>query len=146
MKTIFDERTRNGLKNRINSLTEKSTARWGKMNVSQMMKHCSLWDEMAFGKIKYKQSFLGKLFGKMALKSMMKDSPIKKSLPTIPSFKITDDLNFKEEKSRWLNYLDQYENYTGQGIIHPFFGFMSKEQVGQVAYKHINHHLLQYNS
>lgn len=79
MKTIFDNSTRDELITRIHSLNENSPSQWGKMTVSQMMKHCSQWDEMALGKKKYKQSFLGRLFGKMGLKDMMKDEPIKKT-------------------------------------------------------------------
>lgn|ERR1035438_5670561 len=98
MKSIFDNTTRDELITRINSLNENSTAQWGKMNVSQMLRHCSQWDEMALGKKKYKQSFIGKLFGKMALKDMMKDEPMKKNLPTVPSFKIKQNIDFDEEK------------------------------------------------
>lgn len=86
MKSVFDKITRDELITRINSLDENSTAQWGKMNVSQMLKHCTQWDEMALSKKQYKQSLLGKLFGKMALKDMMKDKPMKKNLPTVPSF------------------------------------------------------------
>lgn len=75
MKSIFDQSTRDEIKGRIQSLSENSTAQWGKMNVSQMMRHCTKWDEMALDKVKYKQSFIGRLFGKVALKDMMKDEP-----------------------------------------------------------------------
>lgn len=50
MKSIFDKTTRDELATRINSLSENSAAQWGKMNVSQMMQHCTKWDEMALGK------------------------------------------------------------------------------------------------
>ena len=136
----------NELMNRINSLNENSTAQWGKMNVSQMLKHCTQWDEMALGKTKYKQSFLGKLFGKMALKDMMKDEPAKKNLPTVPSFKITENVNFAEEKKKWLGLLEEYAHYSSDGFVHPFFGPLTKEQTGRMLYKHIDHHLRQFNS
>ena len=100
MKSIFDKITRDELISRINSLNESSAAQWGKMTVSQMMKHCTQWDEMALGKKKYKQSFIGKLFGKMALKDMMKDEPVKKNLPTVPTFKIKGNPDFAEEKNK----------------------------------------------
>ena len=145
MKSIFDKTTRAELVTRIANLNENSKAEWGKMTVSQMMKHCSLWDEMALGKKHYKQSFLGKLFGKMALKGMMKDEPIKKDLPTVSSFKITGITNFNEEKKCWLKLLDEYDDFEGDGIIHPFFGKITKLQVGLLAYKHTDHHLKQFN-
>ena len=145
MKSVFEKETRDELISRINSLNENSTAQWGKMNVSQMIKHCTQWDEMALGKKKYKQSFIGKLLGKMALKDMMKDQLIKKNLPTVPSFKITESVDFAEEKNRWLAFLENYSNYAGEGIIHPFFGKITKDQTGYLAYKHANHHLTQFN-
>ncbi|MEO6453402.1 MAG: DUF1569 domain-containing protein [Ginsengibacter sp.] len=146
MKTIFDRKTREQIISRINSLNENSTAQWGKMNVSQMMKHCSQWDEMALGKKKYKRSFIGRLFGKMALKDMMKDEPMKKNLPTVPSFKIKGNTDVAEEKKKWLRLINEYEHFSNDGFIHPFFGAMTKEQTGHMLYKHIDHHLRQFNS
>ena len=146
MKSVFYKITRDELITRINSLTENSTAQWGKMNVSQMLKHCTQWDEMALGKKKYKQSFLGKLFGKMALRDMMKEEPMKKNLPTVPSFKIRENANVAEEKKKWISLLDQYEDFTNDGFIHPFFGAMTKEHTGYMVYKHADHHLRQFKS
>ena len=144
MKTLFDKSTRDELIKRINSLNENSPAQWGKMNVSQMLRHCSQWDEMALGKKKYKQSFLGKLFGKIALKNMMKDEPIKKNLPTVPAFIIKDESDVALEKKKWIALLQEYENFHNDGFIHPFFGAMSKEDTGYMVYKHSDHHLRQF--
>ena len=146
MKSIFDKTTRDELINRINSLNENSQAQWGKMTVAQMVKHCVQWDEMALGKTKYKQSFIGKLFGKMALEDMMKDEPAKKNMPTVPSFKITDTPDLATEKEKWIKSLDEYANFSNEGFIHPFFGAMTKENTGYMVYKHIDHHLRQFNS
>jgi hypothetical protein len=73
MKTIFDKTTRDELINRINTLSENSTAQWGKMNVYQMVKHNRLWVEMILGRRKCKRVFFGRLIGRMALKSSVKD-------------------------------------------------------------------------
>lgn len=145
MKSILDKATRDEIMARINSLDENSKPEWGKMNVSQMLRHCTKWDEMALGKEKYKQSFLGRLFGKMALKDMLKDEPIKKNLPTVPSFKIKENVDVAEEKVKWLKLLNEYGDFSGSGFIHPFFGPMTAEQTGYMVYKHIDHHLRQFN-
>lgn len=145
MKSIFDKTTRDEIITRVHSLTENSTAQWGKMNVSQMLRHCTKWDEMALGKKKYKQSFIGKLFGKMALKDMMKDEPVKKNLPTVPSFKVKENVGFADEKKKWITLLGEYEHFSNDGFVHPFFGAMTKEQTGLLVYKHIDHHLRQFN-
>ncbi|MCA0348869.1 MAG: DUF1569 domain-containing protein [Bacteroidetes bacterium] len=145
MKSIFDKTTRDELINRVGSLSENSTAQWGKMTVSQMMKHCTQWDEMALGKKKYKQSFLGKLIGKWAIKDMLKDEPMKKNMPTVSSFIIKNNPDFTEEKNKWIRLLDEYEHFPNESFIHPFFGAMTKEQTGYIAYKHIDHHLRQFD-
>jgi hypothetical protein len=146
MKTIHDKATRDALIARINSLTEKSVAQWGKMTVAQMMKHCTRWEELSLGKQKYKQSFIGKLFGKIALKDILKDEPMKKNLPTVPSFKIKGNADVAEEKKKWIALMKEYDHYSNDGFIHPFFGKLTKEQAGYMAYKHIDHHLRQFNA
>jgi hypothetical protein len=147
MKTIFDKTTRDELTNRIISLNEKNTAQWGKMNIFQMLKHCILWEEMALGKKKYKQSFLGRLFGKMALKDFIKDeTPFKKNVPTVPTFKIKEQSGDVElQKKKWVSLIDEYAHFSNVDFIHPFFGKMNKEQIGYLAYKHSDHHLRQFN-
>lgn len=147
MKTIFDNGTRQELIARIGTLNENSTAQWGKMTVYQMLKHCSLWEEMVLGKTTYKQSFIGKLFGKMALKGMLKDdSEVKKNMPTVPGFKITGTGDVEAEKAKWIGLINEEENFSNHGFVHPFFGKMTTEQIGCFAYKHIDHHLRQFGA
>ena len=99
MKTIADQSTRDELVRRIKTLNANSKAVWGKMNVYQMVRHCAIWEEMALGKKKYKQVFIGRLFGKMALKNMIKDdAPVKQNMPTMPGFKITENGDVEAEK------------------------------------------------
>jgi len=50
MKSTLDQTTREELIQRIHSLTENSTAQWGKMNVYQMLKLCIQWEEMLLEK------------------------------------------------------------------------------------------------
>ena len=146
MKSIFDKATIEELIHRINSLNENAKPLWGKMNAAQMLRHCTMWDEMALGKKTYKQGWLGKLVGKFALKDMMKDEPMKKNMPTVPSFKITDKVDFLKEQQKWIALLNEYQYLKINGFVHPFFGQLTKEQVGYMAYKHIDHHLKQFNN
>ena len=69
MKTIFDKENRKQLINRIEQITEDKKAKWGKMNVFQMLKHNTYWNRWILGKDNhvYKQAFMGKIFGKIAL-------------------------------------------------------------------------------
>ena len=148
MNTIFDKTIKDELVNRINSLNENSIAQWGKMNVYQMIKHCRLWEEMMQNKQNLKQVFIGKIFGKMALKTVLKgDKPLKRSTPTIPSLMIKESTgDIALEKAKWIASIEQYANFSNVNFVHVFFGKMSKEQIGQMVYKHIDHHLRQFNS
>jgi hypothetical protein len=148
MKSIFDKTTREELIGRINNLNENSTAQWGKMNVSQMIKHCILCEEMYLGRKKYKRAFIGRLFGRMALKNLLKDEqPLQRNAPTSADFKIKETGgNVSSEKKKWIALLEEYEHFSNDNFVHWFFGRMSKEQVGYFAYKHSDHHLRQFNA
>lgn len=150
MKSIFDEINRTELINRIKTVNKNSSGQWGKMNVYQMLKHCTIWEEWIQGKNKttYKQELLGYIFGKWALKSMIKDeSPFKRNVPTSAHFKVKEpDGDVESEKNKWISLVEGYEHYSNPGFVHDFFGKMTKEQIGILAYKHSDHHLRQFNA
>ncbi|MBN9297027.1 MAG: DUF1569 domain-containing protein [Filimonas sp.] len=147
MKTIFDETVRLDIIERINSLRADSKACWGKMDVAQMMKHCAMSDEAFLGKKTYKRIFIGRLLGGAIIKSILKDSqPLRQNQPTVPELRITEDANFITEKSWWISLVHEYGNFSNDNFIHPFFGKMTKKQVGELVYKHLDHHLRQFNA
>ncbi len=147
MKTVFDQATREELISRINTIDEHKTAQWGKMNVYQMLKHCTMWDEWMQSGKENKQAFIGKLFGKMALKSVLKDdSPLRHSTPTLPELVVKESSgDIGAEKKKWIALIEQYAHYSAPVFVHSFFGKMTREQVGIMAYKHTDHHLRQFN-
>jgi hypothetical protein len=150
MKSIFSPSTRAELITRINTLSENSKAQWGKMNIYQMLQHCTLWDEWIQSDKKNKQAFIGRLFGKIALKSVLKDDkPLGKNTPTLPELRINklkEKVDIAAEKAKWIALINQYEHFSNPDFIHSFFGKMTKEQIGYMAYKHTDHHLRQFNS
>jgi len=146
MKTIFDQTTRDELISRIKTLDDNSTAQWGKMNVYQMLKHCTLWEDMMTGKTVYKRALIGRIFGKIALKGMVKDdNPLRRSTPTIPELIITGNGDIAAEKAKWIAQLEDYAHFSDPDLMHPFFGKMMVEHIGYLVYKHSDHHLRQFN-
>jgi hypothetical protein len=148
MKTIFDKDTKDELIRRINLLTENSRAAWGKMTVYQMVKHGRLWEEMMQSRKNLKRVFIGRIFGRMALKAVVgNDKPLRQNTPTVPLLMVnetTGDLN--AEKKLWISNIENYSSYHNPDFVHVFFGKMTKEQVGYMVYKHIDHHLRQFNA
>ena len=147
MKTVFDQTTRDELIGRITSLNQESAAQWGKMNVYQMIKHCSLWEQMILNNTPYPRVFAGRIFGRMVIKAVLKDdAPLRRNTPTIAPFKVTGDGDMTAEKANWIALIQSYPEKAPATFVHPFFGKMTRDQVGQLVYKHIDHHLRQFNS
>ena len=148
MENIFDKQTIDRFALRIEKIGLDSKSQWGKMNVYQMLKHCTENDRMLQRKKVYKRLFIGRLFGKIALKANIKDDqPLKKNGATHPELIIKTNGDIEQQKKEWLSLLRDYPNINEevyQSFIHPFFGKMKQEEVSRFAYKHIDHHLRQF--
>lgn len=146
--TIFDKAIREQLVDRINNLDDNCQARWGKMNYYQMLKHNTIWNEWVLG-LKapvYKQELLGLLFGKLALRGMVKDErPMKKNMPAGRGFIVKEKSGDSElHKQNWIYLVREYANYSNPRFIHDFFGKMTRDEIGILAFKHTDHHLRQF--
>jgi hypothetical protein len=148
MKSMFDGMIRKEVIDRVRSLKMDNKRHWGKMEIYQMAKHCIIWDQWVLGKTQhdYKQGFLGMIFGKIALRSQVKDDrPIKKNMPTTPYFIVRDKAGSLDAlKDTWITLIPEYENYSNPRFIHDFFGKMTVPEIGVFAYKHADHHLRQF--
>ena len=146
MKSIFDRTTRDEVVRRIGTLSNLSSAQWGKMRVDQMLRHCILYDQMILHGGAQKQTLLGRIFGNRVLKDFIKDeAPVKRNLPTLPQLRVKGPVgDVPGQKARWIALINEYESYAEPCFVHPFFGKMTREQVGQLDYKHADHHLRQF--
>ena len=149
MKNLFDQDASTEILNRLELLQPDSKARWGKMNVSQMMAHCIVPIKVSLGEAKLKRNLMGLLFGKMGKKMLLKDRPFKQNLPTDPSFVIRDQPDFYSKKQELRSSIEKLLATDKEAMAaraHPFFGKMSIEEWGILGYKHLDHHLRQFNS
>lgn len=131
-------------------MTESNRAEWGKMNVFQMLQHNTYWNGWILGTDShtYRQEWLGKIFGKLALRSMIKDEkPFDKNVPTSEQFKVkATTCDLESEKTKWIELIKAYEQFDNPKFVHDFFGKMTREQIGVLAYKHTDHHLRQFGA
>lgn len=148
MKSVLEPATREELIKRINSISPQNNAQWGKMNAFQMLRHCTMCEDMFLGKIKIKRVLPGRLFGKMVLKKVLKDEkPFEKNSPTSRVLKTVGETgDLEQQRKEWINRIEEYASYNDINFVHPFFGPMTKEQVGLFAYKHADHHLRQFGA
>ena len=146
-ENIFNLEANVALVRRLDKLTPESTHLWGKMNVSQMLRHCQKPLEVADGTLQIKRGVLGFLFGKMAKNSFLKSKQFNKNSPTAPEFKIRDTPDFTIEYNVLLEMITRFRE-KGPSVIktnkHPFFGEMTDEEWGILNYKHLDHHLRQF--
>ncbi|WP_405205390.1 DUF1569 domain-containing protein [Aquimarina sp. LLG6339-5] len=146
MKSLFDETTKNEIEERIQRLSNTSTPSWGKMDISQMFYHCQFPLKIALKKEypSMKPSLLAKLFFK---KSLYNDKPWKRSLPTHPKLKVVDAKVFDQEKKHLVALVNEFseKRTVSEWDPHPMFGKFTKDQWGKMQYKHLDHHLQQFN-
>lgn len=147
MKTIWEEATRREVMRRIAMVDAGKPALWGRMDAGRMVRHCIRFDEwvQGIGVAEYKQSLLGRLFGRMALKGALKDAPMQRNMPAGAGFTVREEVgDVDREKARWTALVEEYAHYSNPRFIHDFFGRMTDEQIGRFVYKHADHHLRQF--
>lgn len=147
MNSIFESTHTNHILRRIDKLTINSQPKWGKMNVSQMLAHCSAFQDIAIGYSAPRRSWLGILLGRFAKPILYNDKPLACNLPTIPDILITGEKDFETEKERLKQKLIRLQKNGPETCTdhpHPFFGKLTSEQWGRGIYKHLDHHLRQF--
>jgi hypothetical protein len=148
MGSILNESDRAGISSRVRSLSDSSTARWGRMNVTAMLQHLRLSAEMAVGELKV-ESKNKRVFQSFPLKHLiLYVLPFPKGAPTAPELQIGSTASFDEERSAVLELLDRIGAgpREGTGPAHPLFGPLSWSEWGVATYKHVDHHLKQFGA
>lgn len=148
MKNIFQAAVTSKVIERINRLNPSTPQQWGKMNVSQMLAHCSVSYEMVYENKHPKPNALMKLMLKAFVKNVVvSEKPYKRNSHTAPSFIITDEKEFEKEKNRLILYLQQTQelgesHFDGKESLS--FGKLTKGEWNNMFYKHLDHHLNQF--
>jgi len=145
VKNLFDPVVKQEMIARINKLEPRSMPQWGKMNVSQMLAHVQLPIRIAYGTHHPKGSFLLRTIGPLFKSKLWDGKPYKHSLPTDPTFIMTDsEKDFEKEKSELLSMVNNFSAVTVVGERHPIFGKLTKENWSKATWKHLDHHLKQF--
>jgi len=149
MKSLFEQQTVSEVMQRVDRLTASSQRKWGKMEVAQMLAHCTAALEVAAAEKFPPRMFIGKILGPLFKSQFYNDRPLNKNGPTDKSFIIDDQRDFDKEKERLKKLIKKFaeggpEKCTAQ--LHSFFGKLKPEQWGIGMYKHLDHHLRQFGA
>jgi hypothetical protein len=150
MKNLFDAPTAQQVKTRVSHLTADSPRQWGSMTPAQALAHCSGGIEMALGDMHPPRKFIGRILGPIIKPlALRNDDPMRKNSPTIDELIQHGDRDLEAEKSRLLALLDRFTT-TGPTTYtthpHAFFGPLTPNQWSILMYKHVDHHLRQFNA
>ena len=131
---------------RIENLGPDSPAQWGKMNVAQMLAHCSEAQEVFNGKALKNTPWFVKLMGRYIRKMVFNDKPYQHSIRTHPQYVVGNERDFGAEKQRLLSALGNLKKGVlhPDKALHPLFGEMSQPEKLAASFKHLDHHLQQF--
>lgn len=145
MKSLFTDEAYQEIVERMGKLNASSKRQWGKMTVGQMTWHCQYPLKLA---IENKEnSSKGNWFIKTFFKkSLYNDKPWRKGLPTAPQLKAKEPKDFENESVVLKTLVKDFHALKDRETWypHPAFGPFTKEQWGQLEYKHLDHHLKQF--
>jgi hypothetical protein len=149
MKNLFEHGTVAEVMSRIDNLQPASLRQWGKMDVAQMMAHCSRTMDMASGSLNPPRIFIGRLIGPIFKPIFTNEKPFGKNSPTDKELVIPDQRDFAREQEQLKLKVRQFCE-GGEARCtrhpHPFFGPLTPEAWSRGMYKHLDHHLRQFGA
>ena len=149
MKNLFERETIEEVCSRIDALQPNTQRLWGKMDVAQMMAHCSAALEMASGNVKTPRSLIGRILGPLVKPIFTNEKPFSKSSPTDPKLVVSDARDFAREQERLKTKIREFHQ-GGEAQCtrhpHPFFGTLTPSEWSRGMYKHLDHHLRQFGA
>ena len=149
MKNIFETKVTDEVIGRINKLNATSTPQWGKMSVAQMLAHCNVMYELVYDNKHKKPNPLMKFILKTFVKkAVVGETPYKQNGQTAPFFIVKEDKLFDVEKKRLVDYINRTQQLGDAHFDHKeshSFGVLTKSEWNIMFYKHLDHHLRQFN-
>jgi len=147
MKNLFQPDAVGEVISRIDKLQPAAQRQWGKMDVAQMMAHCSAALDLASGRLVRPRVLLGRLIGPFVRPIYSNEKPLPRNSPTDEKLVFSDARDFHREQEQLKVRIRQFHQ-GGEAQCtkhpHPFFGALTPHEWGTGMYKHLDHHLRQF--
>lgn len=150
-RSILDPTAKQEILSRIELLTLGNQGKWGRLSVTQMVRHLMEANRLAFGEIPMpdRSNLLTRtLFKWMFLSNIKPPGREKGKIQTLPEVDvINQDLllgDFETEKDHYKKTLDRIVNTPQLHSQHSLFGKMSRQDWGNLVYAHADYHLTQF--
>jgi hypothetical protein len=147
MKNLFEPDAVDEVVSRIDKLQPTTQHQWGKMDVAQMMAHCSAALDMASGRLVLPRLLIGRILGPFVRPIYTNEKPFSKSSPTDKKLVIADQRDFTGEREQLKLRVRQFHEGGDAKCTahpHPFFGKLTPQDWSRGMYKHLDHHLRQF--
>jgi len=149
MKNLFDRETVDEVLSRIDKLQPTAARQWGKMDVAQMLAHCSATMDMASGRLNLRRSFIGRVLGPFVKPIYTNEKPFSRNSPTAKELVFANPEDFRRQQEQLRAKVQQF--YEGGEAKctrhpHPFFGPLTPQDWARGSYKHLDHHLRQFGA
>ena len=149
MKNLFQAEAVEEISQRLEKLNSTSQRQWGKMNVAQMLAHCSCSLRTATGETNPPRIFIGRIIGPLAKPMFSNEKPFQKNTPTDKSFIVSDERDFEKEREELKTLINKF-HVGGEALCtthpHSFFGKLTAKEWATGMYKHLDHHFRQFGA
>lgn len=144
--TLWQQKDREAILNRFAKLTPDRTPQWGQMDAVRMVVHVTDGVRMAMGEIECAPK-KGPFKLPVIKQLIMFYLPWPKGAPTAPELLARVPKQWTNEIELFRDAMDRFgmKNVDGAWPMHPAFGSVNGREWGRLMYRHLDHHLTQFN-
>ena len=142
----------NNIEKYLKRLDENSFPKWGTLNPSQMLFHCSTFIEVSLGR--KKMSFLTRISSRLFFRYLFLKylnyidfnvNKFKRNSATLPIFKIFPKaIDLDNEKKRLIKIYKKVEEINTDNVIHQMYGQISSLELKKLVRFHTSYHFNQF--
>lgn len=132
---------------RIGAWQAADVAQWGKFDAIHAVVHCQAPLRVGLGEARLSRTWIGRLFGRLAVRSLRNAKPTARNLPTDPRFLSEPTRDFAGERQELIELVQRFVRNGPAGLPkepHPFFGRLTSAEWSALMAKHLDHHLRQF--